>query len=407
MTLRPMRILQILPSLNTGGVEQGTLDISEALRAQGHQSFVCSSGGKGVEVLKTQGATALSLGVQSKNPFQILKNIGKIVEIIDTYGIDLVHVRSRAPAWSAYYACQKARVPLVTTFHGTYTFQHAVKKKYNAIMVRGDAVIAISQFIQDHIHEHYQGFMKPKAKQALIYRGVDLDVFNPLGICQETLHRAKVSLSLVNPKLHWDLNAPVNPSVNPTMGPNMSPNHRIVLLPARFARWKGHEVLIDAFTFLRDLPVVGLLVGPLCQKTSYVQELREKIVQKGLAHQMHLLEAPCPLPVLYDLAHVVVHTSTDPEAFGRVIAEAQAMGKPVISNTLGAPKEILIPHETGWVVPPCHPQKLADKIRFALDLPPRALQDIAVKARERMGQHFSKTRMCSQTLSLYEDLLCS
>lgn len=380
MPSRKVKILQILPQLNRGGVEKGTVDLSEFLTKQGLKSFVCSSGGLCEQVLKDHGAEHVTLPVHSKNPFVIRQNSRELVDLIHHLNIDLVHVRSRAPAWSAFFACKKTNIPFVTTFHGTYNFNNPFKKYYNSVMVRGDRVIAISNFIQKHILQHYKRYLKDPKLVSVIHRGVDPNYFNPERISSAQIEALKKNLGILD-------------------------TSRIVLLPGRLTRWKGQTVLIDAMKCLKDFNIVALIAGDDQGRTSYSSDLRKKIKSFGLTNKVKLIDNSYEMPLLYSLADVVVHTSTDPEAFGRVIAEAQSMGKPVVTNDLGAPKEIIIRNETGWLVPSKEPKKLADKIQFVLNLPPPQISEIQSKARSHVIQYFSKEQMCSKILDVYNELL--
>ena len=380
MTNSPVRILQILPHLNEGGVQKGTLDLADYLSKNGMKSYVCSMGGQGESALKSMGVEHITLPMASKNPLVIRRNIGELADIIRQLNIDVVHVRSRAPAWSALFACKKVGIPLVTTFHGTYNFNNVFKKLYNSVMVRGATVVAISEFIKKHILHNYKAFLPSKPRVLVIHRGVDTTYFDPQRIQKSGVEALRSEMGI-------------------------PATHRVVLLPGRLTRWKGQRVLIDAMTHLRHSNVTCLLVGSEQRRKSYKKELQRKIKNLGLIDKVKIFNSVDNMPLLYALSDVVVHSSTDPEAFGRIVAEAQAMGKPVITNDLGGSKEIIIRNETGWLVPSQNPSKLADKIKFVLALTEAQQLEIGQKARQHVLRYFSKEQMCTKTIAVYQSLL--
>ena len=377
MTSHPLTVMQVLPSLVTGGVERGAVDIATALVAEGGRAIVVSSGGPMAHDLTRAGAEHITLPVDSKNPFVIRKNIDRLAHLIRANNVDIVHARSRAPAWSAYFAAQKTGARFITTFHGTYNFGMPFKKRYNSIMTRGDRVIAISEFIARHIMDTYQ---TDPARLRVIHRGVNFDIFDPAKVSAERVIKLATD---------WRL-------------PDGVP---IIMLPGRLTRWKGQAVLIEALSLLGRDDVRCIIVGSDQGRTRYTRRLQLLIDKFNLGSIVHIVGECRDMPAALMLADVVVHASTDPEAFGRVIVEAQAMGRPVVASDHGASRELVEPGETGWLAPPGDAASLADALRNALSLSAEDREILAENARDRARAQFSKTAMCNATLDTYRSLL--
>jgi glycosyltransferase involved in cell wall biosynthesis len=349
---RAPAVLQVLPSLEAGGVERGTCDVANALVQAGWRSFVASAGGPMTRELERAKARHAELPVDSKNPFVMRKNIERISRLIESYHIDIVHARSRAPAWSARAAARRTGRPFVTTFHGTYGHGSALKRRYNAVMASGDRVIAISDFIAGHVREVYD---IDEARLVTIPRGINLKRFDPAAVSGERMIRLARA---------WRL-------------PDGVP---VIMLPGRLSRWKGQMVLVDALAELR-------------------------IQTKGLGSVVAVIDDCDDMAAAYKLADVVVSASTDPEAFGRVAAEAQAMGRPVIATDHGGARETVIHGETGWLVPPGDVSALSKTIKAALALDVATREAVAVAARDHIEARYSVEAMCQATLEVYEALL--
>ena len=177
---KKIKVLQVIPRLGYGGAETGCYDLAHFLSEQDCKSFIITSGGELLKFIKKTKVKVFKLSVHSKNPLLILFNAIIISFIILVYNINIVHVRSRAPAWSCYFATKITSRKLVTTFHGTYNFNNKIKKFYNSIMVRSDLVIAGSNFIFSHINQNYGNFfLKKKRKLLVIFRGINTSYFNP------------------------------------------------------------------------------------------------------------------------------------------------------------------------------------------------------------------------------------
>ncbi len=369
--------MQVLPALVTGGVERGAVDVAAAVVKAGWRAVVVSQGGPMVRELERAGAQHIVLPMAAKNPFAMRANVARLEEAIRTTGADLVHARSRAPAWSARAAARRARVPFVTTFHGTYNFGNPFKRYYNSIMAKGTRVIAISNFIARHVAENYGA---SPAILRVIHRGIDIAKFDPARVSVE--RQVKLSRD-------WRL-------------PDGLP---VVMLPGRLTRWKGQTLLIDAVAKLGRRDMVLLLVGADQGRTSYRSELEQRVRNKGLEGIVRIVDHCADMPAAYMLADVVVSASTDPEAFGRVVAEAQAMGRPVVAPAHGAAPEILIEGKTGWTFAPRKTDSLAKALAAALGLSPQARQELANAAIAHVRAEFTKEKMCRATLDVYEEVL--
>jgi glycosyltransferase involved in cell wall biosynthesis len=373
---RPV-VLQIVPRLISGGVERGAVDVAGAVVKAGGTGLVASEGGPMEYELRRVGAIHLTLPVASKNPFVMYRNVGRLVSLIQAHNVDIVHARSRAPAWSAAAAARRTGRHFVTTFHGTYNFRNRIKRYYNSIMTRGERVIANSEFIAEHIRANYT--VDP-ARIRVIRRGIDLDRFDPEKVSAERV---------IQLAQRWRL-------------PDGVP---VVMLPGRLTRWKGQTVLIDALTRLRDVELRCVLVGSDQGRASYRAELERLIERHGLASHVFLPGQCDDMPAAYMLSDVVVSASTDPEAFGRVVSEAQAMGCPVVASDHGGAREQVIVDRTAFLVPPGDADALATAIRKALSLTARQREQLSKAARAHARANFSKDHMCAATLALYRELL--
>ncbi|ABC24170.1 glycosyltransferase family 4 protein [Rhodospirillum rubrum] len=371
-------VLQVLPELVTGGVERGTVDMAAALVAAGWRAVVASAGGPMVRELERVGADHITLPLKTKNPLAIRRNARTLTKLIEREGVWLVHARSRAPAWSALWAARRAGVPFVTTFHGTYTpGPFGAKLAYNKVMTQGDRVIAISHFIADHIRATYE---MDDSLIRVVHRGIDIDVFNPDRVSAERMIRLCTRWRLAD-------GAPV------------------VMLPGRLTRWKGQSVLIEALARLKRRDVRCLLVGSDQGRVGYRDSLIALARKRGVADQVHIVDDCDDMAAAYMVTDVVVSASTDPEAFGRVVAEGQAMGRPVIAPAHGAAPEILKTGATGWLVPPGDAEALAEALDQALSMDEASRQSVAEAAIDHVRRCFSKQSMTERTLAVYGELL--
>lgn len=371
-------ILQVLPRLETGGVERGTIEIAEALREAGARAIVVSAGGQLERELERADAVHVRLPVHSKNPLTMRRNVAALVEVIRRYDVKLVHARSRAPAWSARAAARQCGVPFVTTFHGAYNRgPFGIKGPYNRIMATGDRVIAISNFIARHVQEYYG---VPQERIRVIPRGVDLARFDPARVSPERM----IALAT-----QWRLREDLP----------------VIMLPGRLTRWKGQLVVIEALARLGRQDLICLLVGSDQGRARYRAELEAAVAKRGLQGVVHIVNGCNDMAAAYLLTDFVISASTDPEAFGRVSVEAQAMGRPVIATRHGGALETVIPGETGWLVAPGDPGDLAAAIATAIDTPPEVRERMAAASQAWVRQAFTRQLMCDRTLAVYAELL--
>ena len=371
-------VLQVLPSLaGGGGVERGTLDISRALVAAGWRSVIVSEREADREQAADAGAHHAALPVARRSPVQGPGAIRLLARLIAEEGVDLVHARSRWPAWLACYAARRTERPFVTTFHGAYSTGWPGKHHYNAIMARGARVIAISEFIARHVVETYR--VTPDRIRT-IPRGVDLSAFDPARVGPERIAALRNA---------WRV-------------PDGRP---IVMLPGRLTGWKGHLALLDALAWVEE-SVCCLFVGTVeANHASYRARVERRITALGPAHSIQLA-GPCrDMPAAYMLADVVISPSLRPEAFGRVPAEAQAMGRQAIAADHGGARETVRHGETGWLVPPGDADALAHAIRQALAASPAERERMAAAGQAHVRCNFTLDGMCSATLDVYRELL--
>jgi glycosyltransferase involved in cell wall biosynthesis len=372
-------VLQVLPSLGEGGAERGTIDLARYLIGHGWRPLVASAGGPGQRDLEAAGAGCVRLPLHSKNPFTIRANIRRLQRVIRQHKVQLVHARSRAPAWSAYYAARRCKVPFVTTFHGVYLgSQGLFKRRYNAIMARGERVIAISDYVAEHVGTRYA---VPPERLRLIPRGVDTTRFDPAEVTEE---RRQALLE------RWQI----------------PPGARVLMLPGRVARRKGHTLLLRALERLPRRNFVCLMVGDVEGGSSYAGEVEGLIGAMDMREIVRMVGACDDMPAAFALADVVVVPSTiAPEPFGRVAVEAQAMGKPVVVTDIGGLGETLMPAATGWLVPPDDIDELARALRLALAMPGDARARLARRARRFVLRNFTLEQMGRSTLAVYRELL--
>ncbi len=392
-------ILQIIPELNAGGAERTAIDIAAALADAGARALVACEGGRLVSELQARGGVWLPFPARTKNPLRMASNVSKLARLIEEERVDLVHARSRAPAWVALGAARATKRPFVTTYHGAYNGRSQLKTLYNSVMARGDAVIANSQFTRSRILG-----LHPFAADRIvvIHRGSDLQAFAPQAVDPERIQRLRRS---------W----------------GVAPEDRIVLLAARMTAWKGHRVLIDAAKELIERGKGGSLgrgmsasmsdvrfifAGDEQGRSGYVRDLDERIARAGLEGIIRRVGHCEDMPAAFLAASAVVVASTEPEAFGRSAVEAQAMGAPVVVTNIGAvPETVLAPPDvvadarTGWRIPPGDAGAMADALTQALELRATQRDGLALRARAHVEQHFSLPKMCAQTLAIYVNLL--
>lgn len=370
-------ILQVLPALISGGVERGTIDIAESLIKNGYRAYVASSGGPMISALYQMGATHIKLPLESKNPFVIYKNVKLLAQIIKEHNIQIIHARSRAPAWSAYFAARMTGCKFITTFHGVYKITNFMKHIYNSIMTKGEYIIAVSNYIDEHIRKNYE---VDNRKIEVIHRGVDLSYFDP-----STVNEHRV-IQMAR-KLNIQLDKP------------------LILLPARITRWKGHLYLLQALRLLPKNSFTCIFAGSDKGHISYRKEIENTISEYGLNKEVAIINSVLDMPALYMLADIVISSSVEPEAFGRVVTEAQAMGRMVIATNLGGAAETVVHSKTGWLVPYNDVDILFQTIEMVLSLSVSQKDIISAAARYHIKHNFSLEIMSEKTINLYKKFL--
>lgn len=372
----PPAVLQVLPSLVSGGVERGTLEIAEALVAAGFRAFVASAGGQMVAPLEALGARHVTLPLDTKSPAGIWRNAGALAELVRAEGIGILHARSRAPAWSALIAARRTGARFVTTYHGTYNEGFPGKRLYNSVMARGDRVIAISEFIAGIVRDRHG---VPPDRLRVILRGIDERLFDPARVSADRVDALRAA---------WAV-----PQDRP-----------VIMLPGRITRWKGQGVLVEAMARLPG-DSVALLVGDSGAKAAFRQELEARIAALGLRDRVRLVGHGADMPAALLLADVMVHASTDAEAFGRTVIEAQAMERVVVASDLGGPRETVEDGLTGFRVPPGDPAALAAALARVLAMPSEDRAAMGARARAAVLGRCTTARMAAATLAVYRELL--
>ncbi len=371
-------VVQVLPALNQGGVERGTIEIAEALQKAGIRNYVISAGGKMVPELTRLGVSHITLPVNTKNPISMLINSYRLEKIFKDLDVSLVHVRSRAPAWSVKWAANRMKLPFIATFHGRYGLKPEVfKKPYNRVMTKGRLVIAVSAFIQNHLMKEYG---VPDQKIRLIPRGADINKFNMNSISVGMLQDfAK----------EYDI---------PTDKP-------IVTLVGRLSRIKGHDVVLEALQQMKQKEVTVLFVGGN-PKAGYDAELKQKIAALPKETSIKIFAVPGDkMPLVYALSDVCIQPTLVPESFGRGIAEAQAMGRVVIASNHGGACELISNDRTGFLTPVGDSRILASILDSVLAMSPSERQAIGMAAQTSVRENFSIQKMCDRTIALYKEIL--
>jgi glycosyltransferase involved in cell wall biosynthesis len=375
-------LLQVVPELDTGGAEQTTIDVARAVIQAGGRALVATRGGRMTTRLLDDGARLAQMPVQSKNPLVMLGNAARLVDLINTEGVDLVHARSRAPAFSALWAAQVTRKPFVATYHGVYKSQSRLKRWYNAVMTRGDLVIANSDYTRDHILAEHG--VDP-AKVVTIPRGVDMDRFNPAWVAADRLEALRQA---------WTLGA--------------DESRTKFLLAGRLTRIKGHLTIIEAARRLKAQSRSDFLIlfaGDDQGRTGYGEELAQAIAEAGLQEEIRILGHCDDMPAAYLLADIAILPTTVPESFGRAAVEPQAMGRPVIASNHGGTVETVQNGMTGWLVEPGDADAWAQAMARAMDADWGRRREMAHAGMNRARQLYRVDAMCEATLAAYEGVL--
>jgi len=382
---KKIKVLQVIPRLGYGGAETGCYDLAHFLPERGIKSFLVTSGGELLKFVDKKKVKIFKLPVQSKNPALILFNTIVIFFIILIYNINIVHARSRAPAWSCFLATKFSFRKFVTTFHGTYNFSNRIKKFYNSIMVRSDLVIAGSNFIFSHINENYGNFFKNnKRKFLVIFRGINTNYFNPKKILPIKLDK----FSKKN---------------------NIDRNKFIILLPGRLTPWKGQKIFIEAIKLLSEnkniSPFETIILGSDQGRNVYKKQLFVLVQQYRLGKIIKFIDHCEEMPVAYGIANLVCSSSYEPETFGRISVEAQSMQIPVIASDIGGSRETIIKDKTGYLFKNKDPKDLADSITMIMQKDYNSLKSIGFEGRKNVLKRFDVDKMCQTTFTEYKKLI--
>jgi glycosyltransferase involved in cell wall biosynthesis len=381
-------ILQIIPKLDSGGAERTVVEMSDAVVRAGGRALVLAQAGRLAADVVAAGGEIIDFPAATKNPFKIWSNSRALARIVAREGVDLVHARSRAPAWSALLACRQLKLPFITTYHGAYNESGRFKRAYNSVMAQSDLVIANSKYTADLIATRYG---TPSSKIRIIYRGIDPVRFDAMRVEPERISKLRQAWSV-------------------------APGAQVILQAARLTGWKGQLVLIDAVGQLHAQGHLGdavvVLAGEAQGRDGYVQQLKQRITALGLDGRVMLVGHVDDVPAAYMTAHVTVVASIEPEAFGRSAAEAEAMGCPVIATNIGAPPETVrsapafaANEITGWLVTPGNVTELAEALRTALTLPELERGRMGARARRFVLDTFSLDALKLQTLAVYDERL--
>lgn len=380
---KKITVMQLLPALESGGVERGAIDVAKALQNEGFEPIVVSKGGVLVYQLREAGITHITMPIHSKNPLKILCNARRLVKIIAEHKVDILHARSRAPMWSAYFACKKTKTKLVSTVHGPYSLglfgfkNFILKRAYNKIMLRADRIIAVSNFIRRGLLKNYKGDFSGRI--TVIQRGADLNYFNP---------KAVSNSRVVDLITKWHL----------------PEDQKIILLPARFTAWKGHEFFIEALSKVKN-DFYCIMVGSDHGHKAFRKKIEQLIIKKGLAGKVRVAGLCKDMQTTYAISNIVVCPSVRPEAFGRVPIESQASAKITIATKIGGALDTIIEDKTGFLVEVGDTQKFAELIDNALAMSKAESTEMGDEARKNIEDNFSNEKMCRLTLDIYRELI--
>lgn len=371
-------VLQVLPELGQGGVELGTIEIASELQKRGIENYVASEGGRMEYNLERIKVKHFTLPLKTKNIFKMYLNSLRLARIIKKYGITIVHARSRAPAWSAYWAAKCCGVHFVTTFHGTYGLgPWGIKKFYNKIMTYGERVIAISNHIKQHILKNYK---TDESKIRLIHRCVNMENFNV-----ETTSAERMIKYLEDN--------------------NIPEDKPIVTLIGRLTNWKGHKLLIEALHLIDNEDFFCVIIGDDQGRKKYSSELRKMIANYNMTDRFLFIRNVKDIPAAMMVSDVVLSTSIEPEAFGRIAIEGQAMGRVVVASNIGGSVETVIDGVTGRLYESTSVQALAEAIDWALHLSTDEREKIGAAGIKNVKEHFTKQIMCDKTIEVYKELI--
>ena len=378
-----LKVLQVIPKLGYGGAEIGCYDLAHYLYENDCSSYIVTSGGTLIKYINRKKVKLIRLPVQSKNPILILLNAIILTIIILILNINIVHARSRAPAWSCLIATKITGRKFVTTFHGTFNFKSNIKKFYNSVMLRSNLIIAGSNFIFSHINENYSKYLKPEKKFLVIFRGINTDYYDPKKI------KEKDEIQLIS---RWKIDK----------------EKKVILLPARLTAWKGHEIFLEALNKLKinepQKKFIAVILGSDQGRKIYKKRLIRLVEQYRLINDVIFIDNFELMPIAYKISDIVISSSIEPEAFGRVAVEAQAMEKPIIASNIGGSNETIIDEKTGFLYPAGNSDILSQKLSHIFDLNDETLKSMGIEGRKNVIKKFNVEKMCFSTYSEYKKL---
>ncbi len=384
-----LKVLQVIPKLGYGGAETGCYDLAHYLHEQKAKSYIVTSGGPLLKYIDKKKVKLIRLPVQSKNPILIFLNSIILTIIILLSGINIVHARSRAPAWSCFIACKITRRKFVTTFHGTYNFNSSIKKFYNSVMVKSDLIIAGSNFIFSHINENYSNYLNKSQKLLTIFRGINLDYFDSKKI------KSNAESKLMN---DWKLDKTLS-----------FYQKKIILFPGRLTSWKGHEMFIESLNIFKqknpDKLFFVIILGSDQGRKIYKKKIQRLVEQYRLIKDILFIDNCEKMPLAYKIANIVINCSIEPEAFGRVAVEAQAMEKVIVASDIGGSKETIIDNKTGFLFKAGDANALSEKLAHIFELDETTLKSMGIEGRKNVIKKFNVEKMCFSTYSEYIKLI--
>ena len=379
-----LKVLQVIPKLGYGGAETGCFDIAHYLFENNCSSFLITNGGPLTKFINKKKVKYIRLPVNSKNPIIMLLNTILISVIVIFYNIDIIHARSRAPAWSCFLASKITRKKFVTTFHGTYNFKSKIKKFYNSVMLRSDLVIAGSNFIFSHIKENYKEYLNNSKKFLVIFRGINIDYFD-----------ASTTFTEDEDKLFKSWNLEVE--------------KKTILLPGRITEWKGHEMFIEAMNKINiqlgHKSFKAVILGSDQGRDLYKKKLIRLVEQYRMNDQIKFVDHCENMPLAYKISDLIVSTSIEPEAFGRIAVEAQSMEKPIIASNLGGSKETIVNNKTGILFDAGDSDDLSKKIIEFFNFDKSTIEQMGKEGRKNVSAKFNVEKMCFSTYSEYKKLI--
>jgi len=379
-----LKVLQVIPKLGYGGAETGCYDVAHYLSENNCKSFIVTSGGELIKFVNKEKVKLIRLPVHSKNPFIILFNTIALISIIFFYNISIVHARSRAPAWSCLLATKITGKKFVTTFHGTYNFNSKIKKFYNSVMVKSNLIIAGSNFIFSYIKNNYSDYLNVKKKLLVIFRGINVDYFDPTTKTETDEKKLLKS---------WEIES----------------NKKIILLPGRLTYWKGQESFLEAINLVNIQlgyeAFYVVILGNDQGRNLYKKKLIRLSEQYRMTKQVKFIDHCKDMALAYKVSNIIVSSSIEPEAFGRVAVEAQSMEKIIIASNIGGSNETVIDEKTGYLFESGNPKSLSEKILKVLNLDDTTLKTVGIEGRKNVVSKFNVEKMCFSTYSEYKKLI--